>query len=179
MRTRKAILPDAPEIHRMISEYTSDGTLLPRTLQEICENVRDFIVVEDRGKVIACAALHFYGLSLAEVRSVTVDKNVQGRNVGRKLVEGLIAESENHRIDRLFLFTRVPDFFSKLGFVTVPHQILPEKVHKDCVVCPRRDNCDEIAMVWGVAEAEYAMASHDENRSHAYSENPLRVLNAR
>jgi N-acetylglutamate synthase-like GNAT family acetyltransferase len=104
---------------------------------------------------------------------VTVDKNVQGRNVGRRLVEGLIAESENHCIDRLFLFTRVPDFFSKLGFVTVPHQILPEKVHKDCVVCPRRENCDEIAMVWGEAEAEYAMAS----QSGSQAENPLRVLN--
>jgi N-acetylglutamate synthase-like GNAT family acetyltransferase len=170
MRTRKAILPDAPDIHRLISQYTSDGTLLPRTLQEICENVRDFIVVEERGKVIACAALHFYGLSLAEVRSVTVDKSAQGREVGKKLVQGLIAESKNHHIDRVFLFTRVPDFFGKMGFVTVPHHILPEKVHKDCLACPRRDNCDEIAMVLGEEEAEYAMAS--------YAENPLRVLNA-
>lgn len=169
MRTRKAILPDAPDIHRLISQFTGDGTLLPRSLQEIIENVRDFIVVEDRGRVIACAALHFYGLSLAEVRSVTVDQSVQGRNVGRKLVEGLIQESQNHRIDRVFLFTRVPEFFSKLGFVTVPHHILPEKVHKDCLSCPRRENCDEIAMVLGEAEAEYAIASHEEN--------PLRVLN--
>ncbi len=170
MRTRKAILPDAPEIHRLISQYTGDGTLLPRSLQEICENVRDFIVVEHHGRVIACAALHFYGLSLAEVRSVTVDQTLQGRSVGRKLVEGLIDESRNHRIDRLFLFTRVPDFFAKLGFVTVPHHILPEKVHKDCLQCPRRENCDEIAMVWGEAEAEEALNS--------YVESPLRVLNA-
>ncbi len=170
MRTRKAILPDAPDIHRLISQYTNDGTLLPRSLQEIIENVRDFIVVEDRGQVIACAALHFYGLSLAEVRSVTVDQSVQGRSVGRKLVEGLISEAQNHRIDRVFLFTRVPEFFSKLGFVTVPHHILPEKVHKDCLNCPRRENCDEIAMVLGEEEAEYAMSSFDEN--------PLRVLNA-
>jgi amino-acid N-acetyltransferase len=170
MRTRKAILPDAPDIHRLISEYTADGTLLPRSLQEICENVRDFIVVEDRGKVIACAALHFYGLSLAEVRSVTVDQTVQGRSVGRKLVEGLIQEAQNHQIDRVFLFTRVPDFFGKLGFVTVPHHILPEKVHKDCLSCPRRENCDETAMVLGEDEAEYAIAS--------FEENPLRVLNA-
>ncbi len=170
MRTRKAILPDAPDIHRLISQYTNDGTLLPRSLQEIIENVRDFIVVEDRGHVIACAALHFYGLSLAEVRSVTVEQSVQGRSVGRKLVEGLISEAQNHRIDRVFLFTRVPEFFSKLGFVTVPHHILPEKVHKDCLNCPRRENCDEIAMVLGEEEAEYAMSSFDEN--------PLQVLNA-
>jgi amino-acid N-acetyltransferase len=170
LRTRKAILPDAPEIHRLISQHTGDGTLLPRSLQEICENVRDFIVVEHREKVIACAALHFYGLSLAEVRSVTVDQTAQGRSVGRKLVEGLIEESRNHRIDRLFLFTRVPEFFSKLGFVTVPHHTLPEKVHKDCLQCPRRENCDEIAMVLGEEEAEYAISSS--------AESPFRVLNA-
>src|SRR3954469_13965364 len=128
MRTRKAILPDAPSIFRLISQYTADGTLLPRSLQEICENVRDFTVVEDRGKVIACAALHIYGIGLAEVRSVVVDKKVMGRSAGSKLVAGLLEESRQHEIERVFLFTRVPDFFAKLGFVTVPHHTLPEKV---------------------------------------------------
>ncbi len=170
MRTRKAILPDAPVIYGLISQYTNDGTLLPRTLQEICENVRDFIVVEERGKVIACAALHFYGLGLAEVRSVTVDKSAQGRSVGTKLVQGMVEESQAHKIDRLFLFTRKPEFFAKLGFVAVPNHILPEKVHKDCIVCPRREHCDETAMVWGEEEAALAVMSMEEN--------PLRVLNA-
>jgi amino-acid N-acetyltransferase len=170
MRTRKAILPDAPAIYSLISQYTTDGTLLPRSLQEICENVRDFIVVEDHGKVVACAALHFYGLSLAEVRSVTVDKSAQGRSVGKKLVLGMIEESKAHQIDRVFLFTRVPEFFAKLGFVSVPNHILPEKVHKDCLNCPRREHCDETAMVLGEEDAALAIMSVEEN--------PLRVLNA-
>ncbi len=172
MRTRKAILPDAPAIFNLISQYTHDGTLLPRSLQEICENVRDFIVVEEKGKVLACAALHFYGLSLAEVRSVTVDRTAQGRSVGTKLVQGMIEESRAHRIDRLFLFTRTPEFFAKLGFVAVPNHILPEKVHKDCIACPRREHCDETAMVLGEEEATLALTT----ASADY--NPLRVLNA-
>ena len=49
MRTRKAILPDAQDIHDLIAGYSGDGTLLPRTLPEICENVRDFVVLEDDG----------------------------------------------------------------------------------------------------------------------------------
>ncbi len=67
MQTRRAILPDAPRIYELISQYSDDGTLLPRTQQDIFENVRDFVVVEDKGRVVGCAALHFYGLSLAEV----------------------------------------------------------------------------------------------------------------
>jgi len=57
MRTRKAILPDAQQIHELISAYSGDGTLLPRTLPEICENVRDFVVLEDDGRIIGRCAL--------------------------------------------------------------------------------------------------------------------------
>jgi len=168
MRTRKAILPDAPAIFRLISQYTSDGTLLPRSLQEICENVRDFTVVEDRGKVIACAALHIYGIGLAEVRSVSVDKKAKGRNAGSNLVVGLLEESRQHEIERVFLFTRVPDFFGKLGFVTVPHHTLPEKVMKDCLNCSRRHSCDEIAMVLDQDGVNVAITVEEQS--------PLRVL---
>ena len=76
MRTRKAILPDAKHIHDLISAYSGDGTLLPRTLAEICENVRDFVVLEEEGRIIGCGALHLYGTHLAEIRSITV---VRGR----------------------------------------------------------------------------------------------------
>jgi amino-acid N-acetyltransferase len=52
MRTRDALLPDAERIHEMISSYSGDGTLLPRSFAEICENVRDFVVLEHRGEII-------------------------------------------------------------------------------------------------------------------------------
>ena len=43
MHTRKAILPDASQIHDLILHYSQEGTLLPRTMSELCENVRDFL----------------------------------------------------------------------------------------------------------------------------------------
>src|SRR5438034_10113434 len=46
MRTREAVLPDAEQVHSLIKTYSGDGTLLPRTLAEICENIRDFVVLE-------------------------------------------------------------------------------------------------------------------------------------
>src|ERR1700690_2626403 len=77
MRTRDAILPDAERIHELISSYSGDGTLLPRTFAEICENVRDFVVLEHRGRIIGCGALHLYGQHLAEIRSITVNPAYQ------------------------------------------------------------------------------------------------------
>src|SRR5215469_13442749 len=116
MRTRKAILPDAEHIHELISAYSGDGTLLPRTLAEICENVRDFVVLEDNGRIIGCGALHLYGTHLAEIRSITVAPWAQCRGGGSKLVKALMAEAKRHRVDCICLFTRKPDFFAGQGF---------------------------------------------------------------
>src|SRR3989442_12258540 len=116
MHTREAFLPDAERIHELISSYSTDGTLLPRTLAEICENVRDFIVLEEAGKVIGCGALHLYGPHLAEIRSITVDKDYQKRGGGELLVQSLMSEARKHQVSCIFLFTRSPQFFAKLGF---------------------------------------------------------------
>src|SRR5260370_25141980 len=77
MHTRDAVLPDAERIHELISSYSGDGTLLPRSLAEICENVRDFIVLEEAGHIIRFGALHLYGTPLADIRAITVDPSYQ------------------------------------------------------------------------------------------------------
>src|ERR1043165_10292983 len=84
MRTRDAILPDAQKIHDLICAYSGDGTLLPRNFAEICENVRDFVVLEHRGIIIGCGALHLYGQHLAEIRSITVDPKYQRQGGGKR-----------------------------------------------------------------------------------------------
>ena len=72
MQARNATLPDAFGIEQMIQVHVADGTLLPRSLAEICENIRDFVVVEHDGEILGCGALHLYGMHLAEIRSITV-----------------------------------------------------------------------------------------------------------
>jgi len=149
MRTRDAVLPDAEQIHNLISAYSGDGTLLPRNFAEICENVRDFVVLEHRGKIIGCGALHLYGQHLAEIRSITVEPQHQGSGGGKKLVRALMKQAERHRVSCICLFTRKPEFFSHLGFLLAKREDLPDKIHKDCWVCPRLHCCDEVAMVRG------------------------------
>ncbi len=157
IRTRKATLPDAASIHGLILGYSREGTLLPRTLSEICENVRDFTVVEYRGEIIGCGALHLYGLHLAEVRSIAVAKSAQKLGAGSKLIGAFLDEAQEHHVSQVCLFTRVPEFFGKLGFVEVPHASLPDKIFKDCRSCPLFNKCDEIAMVYAGAESDLAL----------------------
>ena len=154
MHTREAILPDAEHIFRLISSYSGDGTLLPRSLPEICENVRDFIVIESENndgdsEIIGCGALHLYGPHLAEIRSITVDRQRQKAGCGRLLVEALLDQAERHEVGCICLFTRTPEFFARLGFTEAVRESLPDKINKDCVNCPRLHNCDEVTMVRG------------------------------
>lgn len=154
MRTRRAILPDAENIHDLIAGYSGDGTLLPRTLAEICENVRDFVVLEDervKGKrrLIGCGALHLYGTHLAEIRSITVAPWAQGKGGGSLLMKALMAEAKRHHVDCICLFTRKPAFFAGQGFTVAQRDDIPDKIYKDCHACPRFHCCDEVAMVKG------------------------------
>ncbi|MGE0407525.1 MAG: N-acetyltransferase [Candidatus Korobacteraceae bacterium] len=165
LQSRKALLPDAPAIHALIQDYARETLLLPRTLAELCENVRDFTVVEDDGQVIACGALHLYGPHLAEVRSIAVARDRQGQGIGSVLMRALLKEADDHQTEQVCLFTRAPEFFAKVGFVAVPHQSLPDKIYKDCQTCPMFTKCDEVAMVYADGRSVEAVLRWAEQKS--------------
>lgn len=149
VRTRNAILRDVEHIHAIMQPYYPDGTLLPRHIPELCENIRDFVVAEHKGEIIGCGALHLYGLHLAEIRSIAVHSRAKGLGAGRRLVQALLHEAERHDVTCVCLFTRIPNFFSRVGFNVASREDLPDKIYKDCIHCPRFYACDEVAMVRG------------------------------
>jgi amino-acid N-acetyltransferase len=161
VRARKALLPDAPHIHELIAIYSRQDVLLPRGLAEICENIRDFVVVEDKGTVIGCGALHLYGTHLAEIRSIAVRPACQGKGAGQKLIKALFAEAERHRVSCVCLFTRIPEFFARYGFSLAQREALPDKIYKDCRNCPKLYACDEVAMVRGPIPTRAALRNTD------------------
>ncbi len=147
--TRNAVLPDVESIQSIITPYADQGTLLPRTKAELCENIRDFVVAEQEGKIIGCGALHLYGPHLAEIRTIAVVPEAKGLGAGGQLVEALLTEGIRHSVTCVCLFTRIPDFFAHMGFTVATREELPDKIYKDCVHCPNLHCCDEIAMVRG------------------------------
>ena len=116
MFARNATLPDAFAIEHLIRVHVGDGTLLSRSLAEICENIRDFVVIEDDGEVVGCGALHLYGMHLAEIRSITIGEKAKGKGAGRILIDALLAEAARQSVTCVCLFTRIPEFFGKMGF---------------------------------------------------------------
>jgi len=153
IRTRNAVLPDVERIHAVIEPYAAEGTLLPRSIPELCENIRDFVVAEEDGHILGCGALHLYGTHLAEIRSIAVAPEGKGHGVGRSLVDALVEEAQRHTVTCVCLFTRIPEFFAHMGFTVARREELPDKIYKDCVHCPKLADCDEIAMVMGKVPA--------------------------
>jgi len=144
--TRKAVMPDLTHMLELINGYAGMGIMLPRTLFELAEDIRDFTVAVADGRLVGCGALHFYGPAAAEIRSLAVHPDWKSHGVGRMLVEALEKEAVDLGLAWIFAFTYVPGFFQKLGFAEVDRAELPSKVWKDCLICPKFQCCDEVPM---------------------------------
>ena len=144
---RKATVSDLTEIKRLVDLWADAGENLPRSEEEILHSIGEFAVATDNGVVVGCGALWLYTPTLAEIRSVGVDPSCHGGGVGSRLIEHLATIAKDLRIERVFVLTRVPRFFERLKFRTVSVNGLPEKILKDCARCPKKHDCDEIAMV--------------------------------
>ncbi|QOV91562.1 N-acetyltransferase [Humisphaera borealis] len=149
---RPANITDVPRIQQIINSHAEFGRMLFKSLAQLYEDLRDFGVYEIAGpdgrpQVVGCVALTIIWADLAEVRSLAVDQSQRGKGIGSKLVQWTVDEARRLRIRKLMSLTYEQRFFEKLGFVVVDKETLPLKVWSDCVRCPKRDGCDEIAMV--------------------------------
>jgi len=144
---RKAAIRDIRPILALINSYAADGVMLSRTEFDMSEHIRDFSVAYDGVDLLGCGALHFYTPTTAEIRSLAVNRDLKGRGVGRAIVEALDQEAQENDLESIFAFTYVPEFFAKLGFREIERGELPLKAWKDCLRCPKFQNCDEIAVL--------------------------------
>lgn len=147
MLFRKAKISDAEAIHALINHYAGEGLMLARSRNMIYEFIRDFTVADEKGEVIAAGAMHILWEDLAEVRALAVAPAYKGAGIGRGLVKSLVKEAWELEIPKVFTLTYQPEFFAKCGFKPVSKDVLPHKVWKECIECPKFPNCDENALL--------------------------------
>ncbi len=153
VRIERATVHDARDICALINVWAAQGQMLPRTLGETYENIRDFFVVREGGRLVGCAALHITWSDLAELKSLAVDEQRQSSGYGRALAEACVAEGRALGLQRLFALTYRPGFFERLGWEQADVMSLPRKVWNECYRCPKFPGCEEIAMVLDVDES--------------------------
>jgi amino-acid N-acetyltransferase len=150
LKIRKAAISDIREIQKLVNEFARKEQMIPRSVNELYENVRDFVVAEEGRKIIGTCALHVLWEDLAEVRSLAVRKDLQGKGIGSGMVRNCIRDAQKLGIKRVFVLTYQPDFFRKLGFSDTDKSSLPQKIWGDCIRCPKFPECDEHALIRNV-----------------------------
>jgi len=145
---RRATIADAEQIQRLINQFAEQGRLLPRSLSEIYDHLRDFHIYESQDHTIeGVCALHICWEDLAEIRSLAVATEARKNGIGMKLVKACLKEAKQLGVTQVFLLTYIPPYFERAGFHTVDKSTLPHKIWADCIRCVKFPNCDEIAMI--------------------------------
>lgn len=142
-------MEDVKSIHTLINSFAGDGLLLNRSISSLYDKLRDFHVFTDEdNNLLGVCALQITWDNLAEVRSLAVKQEAQGKGIGAQLVRSCLAEAEKFGIEQIFTLTYQPGFFRKLGFVDIDKKELPHKIWSDCIHCHKFPDCDEDALMY-------------------------------
>ena len=147
---RKAVIGDIRPIHRLLNHFGDQGILLPRSLSNLYEHLRDFFVVSEAAQdseILGACALAVCWEDLAEIRSLALVESRHREGLGSMLVKTSLEEAASLGIRKVFALTYEVDFFAKAGFSQVERSVLPHKIWADCIKCPKFPDCDEEALV--------------------------------
>ena len=144
---RKATVKDVSRIQKFVNSHAENGEMLPRSVGDICDNIRDFFIYEENEAIFGCCALHVTWVDLAEVRSLVVLEGARRKGIGTSLLNACLEDAKKLEIKKIFALTYKPGFFEKNGFHQVEKHDLPHKVWLECVKCIKFPDCDEIAVI--------------------------------
>lgn len=127
MIIRKAHKTDSTEILDILHALDLH---LPSTITD------DFWVAEIEGKIVGTACITDYGENIY-LSSVGVVPDHRGKGVAKAVLQNLFTAAKKD----IYLYTLIPDFFKKFGFVTAqaPEDITSKDVLgcEDCI----KENC--------------------------------------
>jgi amino-acid N-acetyltransferase len=154
IRLVKATLSDIPDMQSLVSSEVKEGTILNRSEDEVATNIRSYVLAKDKEKLVGYTALHIHSRRLAEIRSLIVDEAYRGRYIGQQMVEFTLNEARNLGVEEdVLVLTYLPKFFEKLNFKEINKEVIPEhKIWADCIKCIHFPVCNEVALVYKLAE---------------------------
>jgi len=134
MRIRKATNRDGREIKRLIRLYPDKllQTHLPKMAEFFVAVINDPPCATakaksgtrspngsgERGKIVGCCAFVVYSKRLAEIRSLSVEKDFQGRGIASMLIETCLKLAKKKKIYEVLAITAADGLFQRYGFAT-------------------------------------------------------------
>jgi len=144
---RKATVEDVKKIQKLINYYAKHEKMLPRSLNELYESIRNFFVYTEGKNIYGCCALNVDWEDLAEIKSLAVAPLRSRKGIGSKLLLECLKDAKALKVKRVFALTYVPEFFKEFGFEMIKKEDLPHKIWSECIKCMYFPNCKEIALM--------------------------------
>jgi amino-acid N-acetyltransferase len=120
INVRPAITSDVLAIRDLVENYAGDGPrLLRKNTVTLYEDVQEFYVAEQDGKILGCGALHVMWHDLGEIRTVAVDPAIKGQGIGSQILNVLTQRAINLGLTKLFCLTFETQFFTGHGFMPI------------------------------------------------------------
>lgn len=138
----------------LFEEEVRAGRMLPRTPENVRAGIKDWLVAERYGQVIGCASLVAFNQALCELRSLAVAPAFRGQGIAGQLITAVVQMARERGFRQVLTLTRAPGLFERAGFRRDFVVNYPEKVWRDCALCPFQANCDEVALLYPVLEKE-------------------------
>lgn len=145
---KKPTLSDIPQMQLLVAPEIESGVILPRSDDEIATNIRSYTLAMDGDKLVGFCALHIHSHKLAEIRSMIIDSDYRGKNIGSELVNKVCQEGSLLGLKEVLALTYQKHFFERLGFIEIPKESIPEhKIWADCIKCKLFPVCNEVSLI--------------------------------
>jgi N-acetylglutamate synthase-like GNAT family acetyltransferase len=113
---RDACRDDIPELEELVDRFVQANRLLPRTTDELSDLIPFGFVAVANGKIVGFAALEIYSAKLAEIRSLAVHDDYQGKGIGKGLVQRCVDLAVKRNVLEVMAITSTEKFFQACGF---------------------------------------------------------------
>jgi len=110
------------------NQYAPDGLTLHRSRAWVADRVQNYLVARaGDGHVVGCVAIDEYSPSLAELVSLAVAEEAQGRGLGGRLIDAAATLARRRGHDELFAVSLAEALFLAKGFHETRVERFPEK----------------------------------------------------
>ena len=116
MIIRKASKKNLPAILKLIGEHPE------QLMQHHLPKTSEFLLAILDENIVGCCALEIYSKRLAEIRSLAVNKNFQGRGIATELVKSCLELAKKKKVYEVISITSASKLFEKHGFGTFKNE---------------------------------------------------------
>jgi amino-acid N-acetyltransferase len=129
---RRARTSDVRTIRSLVDANARSARLLDKPTVALFEDVQEFWVASCAdGEIVGCGALHVMWEDLAEIRTLAVADDHQGRGVGNQIVLMLLDTARELGVNRVFVLTFAVEFFRRHGFAEIEGQATSPEVYAE------------------------------------------------